>query len=116
MVYSIAPIGGYDDDAVFRSKKLNEIYNFALQVDNLNEQKKDHPVKGVEISNGYEIIGKDDLLKLTSLDYVDFGEWADISINKFPEFSLIKREKNSDFVTVIFASSSMAEINNYINQ
>jgi hypothetical protein len=32
MIYSIAPIEGYDNDAVFRSKDLNEIYEFALKL------------------------------------------------------------------------------------
>ena len=123
LVYFVYPIGNYDNDALIKSKNLKEIYDFAIQVEDLNiliddrnEQKKDCHLKGLEIAEGYEIFSKTDLIKITSLDYVDFGEWADTPISKLPQFFLIKREKNSDFIVVIFVSDSIVEINNYTNQ
>ena len=117
------PIGNYDNDALLKSKNLKEVYDFALQVEDLNilisdksEQKKEHKLKGLEIAKGYELFRKLDLIKATSLDYVDFAEWADTPISKLPEFFLIKRKKSSNFVTVIFVSDSIVEINNYIKQ
>ncbi len=41
MIYSVGPIGGYGVDAVFRSKSLNEIYEFSIQVEDLNVSVKE---------------------------------------------------------------------------
>jgi len=41
MIYSVGPIGGYGVDAVFKSKSLNEIYEFSIQVEDLNVSVKE---------------------------------------------------------------------------